>query len=152
MDQKAIVQYISDGFEGLDVVVAPGATFFFYDPGRTLPVERRQPFATIVSSDDFDRASDLERPGVFRLNLGMGRERYRARFGEPPAWPGDGDAVRTGHDFTQLDRLLPHPVYAPLGWVCVLNPSEATFEEVRGLLAEAYELAVSRYLRRPARG
>jgi hypothetical protein len=60
--------------------------------------------------------------------------------------------VGTGHDFTALDQLLPHPVYAPMSWVCVLNPSVATFEAVRPLLAEAYQLAVSRYAKRETRG
>jgi hypothetical protein len=33
-------------------------------------------------------------------------------------------------------------------WVCVLNPSDETFEtNVRQLLAEAYDLAVSKYKR-----
>jgi hypothetical protein len=36
-------------------------------------------------------------------------------------------------------------------WVCVLNPSAETFEtEVRPLLSEAYELAVSKYNRQTA--
>jgi hypothetical protein len=39
-----------------------------------------------------------------------------------------------------------------MSWLCVLNPSEATFEEVRPLLAEAYALAVNRRARRAARG
>ncbi|MCC7020712.1 MAG: hypothetical protein IT332_13200 [Ardenticatenales bacterium] len=52
---------------------------------------------------------------------------------------------QTGHDFTALDQLMPHPVYAPQGWPCVLCPSAATFEEtVRPLLAEGYERAVQR--------
>jgi hypothetical protein len=29
-------------------------------------------------------------------------------------------------------------------WVCVLNPSEATFEQVKPMLAEAYQLAAAR--------
>jgi Family of unknown function (DUF6194) len=50
-----------------------------------------------------------------------------------------------------VDQLMPHPVYAPQSWVCVLNPSETTFQAVRPLLAEAYELAVRRHAkRRPA--
>jgi hypothetical protein len=37
-------------------------------------------------------------------------------------------------------------------WVCVLNPSEEKFEtKVRQLLAEAYDLAVSRHKRQAAR-
>jgi hypothetical protein len=43
-----------------------------------------------------------------------------------------------------LDRLVPHPVYAPQSWVSVLNPSQETFRVVEPLLAEAYERAVMR--------
>jgi predicted DNA-binding protein (MmcQ/YjbR family) len=51
------------------------------------------------------------------------------------------------HDFTALDRLMPHPVYGRNHWVCVLNPSEATFETLKPLLEEAYDRAVERYTR-----
>ena len=42
------------------------------------------PFATIVTKDytGFDTASDLNRPGVFRLNVGVGRDTFRALFGD----------------------------------------------------------------------
>ena len=37
-------------------------------------------------------------------------------------------------------------------WVCVLNPSEATLERLKPLLAEAYDRAVKRYAKsRPSR-
>jgi hypothetical protein len=163
MDEASITQYICDTFDGVDIVVASreagspevawGDTFFSYDPGRQLPPARRFPFATIVTKDygDFDRASRLERPGVFRLNIGLSKETYRSLFGPQPSPPPAGSAVETGHDFTALDQLLPHPVYAPMSWVCVLSPSAATFEAVRPLLAEAYQLAVSRYGKRETR-
>jgi hypothetical protein len=32
-----------------------------------------------------------------------------------------------------------------MSWVCVLNPSPATFETIKPLLAEAYQRAVSRH-------
>jgi hypothetical protein len=150
VDQDAIVEYIRETFEGVDVVVgskeagdpelAWDDTFFSYDPNRDLPPERRLPFATIVTKDygDFDRASNLDRPGVFRLNIGVGTEKYRALFGAHPTAPQMGEVVATGHDFAALDQIMPHPVYAPMSWVCVLNPSDATFEEVKPLLADAY--------------
>ena len=151
MDQDAIARYITDTFDGLDVVVASGDTFYFYDPDRTLPPDRRLPFATLVSDDRYDSVSQLHRPSVFRLNIGVGADTYRSLFGRQPAPPGAAGVVDTGHDFATLDQILPHPVYAPMSWVCVLNPSEATFQAVRPLLAEAYELAVSRYATRVAR-
>ncbi|HLH25188.1 MAG TPA: DUF6194 family protein [Chloroflexota bacterium] len=154
MDPDAIIQYIRDTFADVDVLtvtegIAAGDTFFMYDPDQRLDPKHRFPFATIVTKDygDFDCASNLNRPGVFRLNVGVSRDTYRSLFGPPPAPPGAGVPVSTGHDFTTLDQLLPHPVYAPQSWVCVLNPSAETFESVQPLLAEAYQRAVARHAR-----
>ncbi len=158
MDQASIIQYVADTFAGVDVlratdVVGAGDTFFIYAPDRRLEPKHQFPFATIVTKDygDFDRASNLNRPGVFRLNIGVSSDTYRSLFGPQPPPPGAAGVVDTGHDFAALDRLMPHPVYAPQSWVCVLNPSAETFESVRPLLAEAYDRAVRRHAqRRPA--
>jgi hypothetical protein len=154
MDQDAIIQYITDTFTGLEVLRptdGPGAgdTFFFYDPQRNIDPTHRLPFATIVSKDygEFDNASQLDRPGVFRLNVGVGRDTFGALFGPTSsAEPGQS----TTYDFAALDRLMPHPVYARQSWVCVLNPSPATFEAVKPLLAEAYAIVATRHGRREA--
>ena len=159
MDEASITRYIAETFAGVDIVqpeagssapeIAWGDTFFSYDPDRNLEPQHRFPFATIVTKDygDFDRASNLDRPGVFRLNIGVSKDTYRSLFGPQPSPPGAAGVVDTGHDFTALDQILPHPVYAPQSWVCVLNPSDATFEAMRPLLVEAYDLAVQRYAR-----
>lgn len=133
---------------GLDVLRVPNTTFFFYDPARDIPHDRRQPFATLVSADDHDTASNLARPGVFRLNVGVARETYRALFGPEPKWNLDGGPVATGHDFTQLDAFLPHPVYAPLSWICILNPSARNWPQAQAYVREAHALAVKRHGRR----
>lgn len=164
MDEASITQYITDTFDGIDVDVASresgapevawGDSFFFYDPDRTLPPDRRMPFATIVTKDygDFDCASNLNRPSVFRLNVGVSKETYRSLFGAQTSPSGADGNVDGGYDFTALDQLLPHPVYGRMYWVCVLNPSAETFQTVvRPLLAEAYDLAVGKGARRVAR-
>ena len=46
---------------------------------------------------------------------------------------------------------MPHPVYRRNHWVCVLNPSEKTFEKLKPLLAEAYAIAVRRIRKRSKR-
>jgi hypothetical protein len=151
MDQDSIREYIADTFAGVEVLsatdgVGAGDTFFMYDPDHNLDPKRKFPFATIVTKDygDFDCASNLNRPGVFRLNIGVGRDTYRSLFGPQPSPPGAAGVVETGHDFTALDQLMPHPVYAPQSFVCVLNPSAETFQTLRPLLAEAYDRAVRR--------
>jgi hypothetical protein len=156
VDQDAIIQYVTDTFAGVEVVRptdGPGAgdTFFFYDPLRNIDPQRRLPFATIVVKDygDFDNASNLNRADVFRLNIGVGRDTFRARFGQPAS--DDATAV-TGHDFAALDRLMPHPVYARQSWLCVLNPSLETFEAVKPMLAEAYFIVAARHATSPKTG
>ncbi len=152
MDQEAIIQYIADTFTGLEVqrpTDGPGAgdTFIFYDPQHNLDPQRRMPFATIVTKDygEFDNTSQLNRPNVFRLNIGVGRDTFRALFGPPTS--AERDESHT-YDYAALDRLLPHPLYAPQSWVCVLNPSLATFDAVKPLLAEAYDRVATRHARR----
>lgn len=152
MEPDAITRYIADTFPGVDIVAptdGPGAgdTFFIYDPDRDLEPQHQMPFAAIVTKDygEFDNASRLDRPGIYRLNIGVGRDTYLRLFGAPPGEAGVGT-----HDFAALDALMPHPVYATQWWVCVLNPSDATFETVKPLLDEAYEATVRRHGRRRA--
>ena len=149
MDQDAIIQYIQDTFTGLEILRptdGPGAgdTFIFYDPQHDIDPTRRQPFATIVTKDygEFDNTSQLDRPGVFRLNICVSRETFRTLFGY---LPGKASAQSVSYDFAALDRLMPHPVYAPQSFVCVLNPTTETFETVKPLLAEAYSIAAKRH-------
>jgi hypothetical protein len=142
VDEAAIVQYITNTFEEVHVVDADGNYFFFSGPDRKLP------FATLVTRDDYDQVSNLNRPSVFRLNIGVSKETYRSLLGAPPSPPGAAGVVETGHDFTALDQLMPHPVYGHLSWVCVLNPSDATFDIVRSLLAEAHGRAASKHAKR----
>lgn len=164
LDESAVSRAIVSAFGGVDVVTTNGNSFFFYDPGRDTPPDHRFPFATLVTSDEYDQFSDLSRPGVYRLNVGVSGETFRAlfpdRFSEPaapaesvPDAP-DSDATPTGdstYDFTALDQILPHPVYGRMHWVCVLNPSPATFARIQPLLAEGYELAARRHAgQRPA--
>lgn len=150
MDEAAITQYILDTFPDVHPVSAWGDTFFYYNPDRTQPDTVY--FATLKTQDDeYDRASNLNRPSVFRLNIGIGRETYRTLFGEQPARPGADGFLDTGHDYAALDQIMPHPVYGRQHWVCVLNPGPETFEAVRPLLAEAYDRAVSTFARRAPR-
>src|SRR6476659_1321358 len=107
------------------------------------------PLATRVTNDDYDSFSNLNRPSVFRLNIGISKPTYNALLGARPL-PND-EAEDSGYDFTALDQLMPHPVYGRMYWVCVLNPSPATFQTVvQPLLAEAYAMAVKKYTKRAA--
>jgi len=136
MDEIAIAKYITDRFSNVETASNFGYMFFFY--GR----DRKLPFATIAAADnEYDRTSNLDRPGVFRLNIGVSRETFQSLFGR-------GQVDIRAYDFTALNKVMPHPDYAAQHYVCVLNPSETTLEQVRALLAEAYDLAVRRRRKR----
>lgn len=124
---------------------ASGDTFFLYDPDGDLPPERQMPFATIVTSDNYERVSRLDEPGAYRLNIGLTRATYTAMFGAAPTKRDDQGVLETGFDYAERDRVMPHPVYASQHWVCVVSPGEATFDAVRPLLAEAHEFAVRKH-------
>jgi hypothetical protein len=130
MTDREVSQYITTTFPDAQVVSAEANSFFFC--GR----DRKLPFATLVTTDAYDQFSDLDRPSVFRLNVGVSKETFECLLGR--------DAMEIDHDFTSLDRILPHPVYGQMHWLCVLNPTEATFQQLRELLAEAYDLAAKR--------
>ena len=144
MDQDAIRRFIAANFADVDVQVAGpddgspevawGDTFFIHHEDK-----HRFPFATIVTKDygDFDNLSNLNREGVFRLNIGVSKKTFDSLF------PAGVD-----HDFTALDELMPHPVYGPNHWVSVLNPSAETFTSLKPLLDEAYGIAAGRVERR----
>jgi hypothetical protein len=91
---------------------------FFYDPRSDRGAAA--PFATIVTKDypGSGTSSKLDRPGVFRPNLALGRETFRRLFGFRPAGFADHAAEL---DFTELDRIVPHAVYARQGWISVLT-------------------------------
>jgi len=130
MTEDDITQHIIDSLGGGHFEVADDNTFFFHGP------DNKFPFATIVTKDSaFDNASKLDRPGVFRLNVGVGKETFRTLFGEQET---------ADVDFTALDTLMPHPVYAKMYWVSVINPGDETFETVKPLIAEARGLAAAR--------
>ncbi|MFL5777671.1 MAG: DUF6194 family protein [Chloroflexota bacterium] len=132
-DAATVTAYILGAFDDVDVVTSGGGTFFSCNAETHWPN-----FATLVTTDEFDEASDLSREGTFRLNMGVRPATFKSLVGE--------DRER---DFTAFDRILPHPVYAQQRWICIVNPSAATFETVvKPLLAEAHEIVSTREARK----
>jgi len=139
IDESFITSYITNTFENVETAVNLGYTFFFYRD------DHMHAFATIASTgNEYEKISNLDRPGVYRLNIGLRRETFQALFGK-------GKIDLSPYDFTALDTIMPHPEYSSQHFICVLSPGEATFERIRSLLAEAYDVALKRYDKRKAR-
>lgn len=122
--------------------VAWGDSFFYYAPDGVVP--RTQPFATIVTKNyPDDTTSRLDRPDTFRLNIWAGAEEYRRLIETEPK-----DAITPQVDASAVDVILPHPLYARMGWLAVVNPGGNSANAVEELLRSAYEQARRRFHRR----
>jgi len=140
------------GFDGA-LVVAPepgddvpeiawGDAFFYYAPDGRMP-QHVQPYGTIVTKDyPDDTASDLDRPGRWRVNIHVDRPTFRELTGEEPR------SLIRPRDFASVDVVNPHPVYGALGWIAVVNPAEQTTDTVVQLLRAAHDAARARFERR----
>ena len=135
-DPEAITRAILETWPDTDMVTALGASFFSLDPEKHFPN-----FATIVTTDEHDEGapSKLSRPGVFRLNIGVGRATFQRLVGE-----------MVEPDYAAFERILPHPVYAKQLWISILNPSDGTFRAVvMPLLTEAHDRLAAARARHP---
>jgi hypothetical protein len=156
MDEAAIIDYVS-GLSGVVTFTASeendapasawGDTFFFYDPEGKLAENQRLPFATVVIHDyvGWDTESRLDRDGIFRVNIAIGRSSFEGLLGHAPK---EHATHHDEFDYAAQDVLLPHPTYASQGWVSILNPAERTSAQLRELLESAHGLAARHYARR----
>ncbi|HOE42803.1 MAG TPA: DUF6194 family protein [Rhodoferax sp.] len=145
-----IANDICSRFAGVNPKASWGETALFYNPGHQLP--HGVYFCTIKQHDgENDKASRLDRDGVFRVAIGLAPATYARLFGKKPERPGKGECVATGHDFTALNVLMPHPVYAWMGWAQILNPSQERLTEIGTLIDEAYRAAVAKFEKKTAR-
>lgn len=149
----ALLGAIDRELGGIVTTTGHGDWFLFYDPdGITVP-EQRFPFCTLVTGDRYDAASRLDRdPATYRVNLGVDRESYEGLFGPAPRQPAGSEVLDTGCDYTVTDTLMPHPFYAPMHWVCVVDPGERTRATLATLLGNAHGLARRSYDNRRRRG
>jgi hypothetical protein len=133
-DQDQMQELIRDAFPDAVVATIDSAAFFSLD-------EKHWPnFATIVWTDEHDMGSpsNLARPGVYRVNVGVVRATFERLVGtlEDP-------------DFAAFDRFVPHPVYAKQRWISILNPSHETVREtLMPLIAAGHDRLVVARARR----
>lgn len=113
-----------------------GDVFFYVAPDGRVP--SGQPFATIITKDyPGEPSAGLDRPGSFRVNIAA----------KPDGRPG-ASSLDAAADPSTPDLVMPHPAYAQLGWVAVVDPGEQTGGRVLTLLQAAHAAALARWRRR----
>lgn len=144
MRLEQIVDDLLNRFDNLIVKKTWGETSLFFNPNAASA--HGSYFLTIKESDGKnDKASNLGRDGIFRVSFGVSRNSYEALFGPKPPRPTKGGVVETKHDFTQTNLLMPHPIYAWMNWLQVLNPSVETWSSIHHLVQESYVLSKARF-------
>lgn len=144
MEPDTVLQYCLTDLKGTVQVNSWGEKGIFYNPDNSF--KRGIYVLTVKEKDgDNDKSSHLYRDGIFRVNIGLRKNTFIKLFGELPKRPPKGGIVEMNCDFTETGKLLPHPVYAWMGWVCMLNPSEDKFEELKPLILESYEYAKEKF-------
>lgn len=147
MKPDAIVAALVSKYPDIRVVEAWGETSLFYNPELRLP--RGVYFSTIKEKDGKnDRASNLDREGIFRLNVGTSRSLFTKYFAQPPSRPKKGCVIHGDWDFTAINKLMPHPVYGWMNWVAVNNPDVDMFNGLAPILDAAYQKAISTFANR----
>lgn len=147
MKANDILNYCLENLNGTVLAKNWGEQGIFYNPGKTLP--KGVYILTIKEKDgENDNASKVGRDGIFRVNIGLRKNTFKEMFLSVPKRPPAGGVVEMDYDFTQLDTIMPHPVYAWMGWICVLNPSKQTFEELKPLIQESYCFAQEKFNKR----
>ncbi|MDE7390089.1 MAG: hypothetical protein K2M82_04020 [Lachnospiraceae bacterium] len=147
MTPDKILEYCLKELNGTVLVNSWGERGIFYNPQNKL---KRGVYVLTVKEKDGenDKGSNLNRENIYRVNLGVRKDTFKKLFGTIPKRPDKGGIVDMPYDFCVTNQIIPHPVYGWMSWICSLNPSEKTFEELKPLIQEAYEYAKEKYAKR----
>ena len=139
-----ILDYCIKNLKGTVLIETWGEKAVFYNPDNIL--KKGVYVLTIKEKDgENDKASGLDRKDIFRVNLGLRKETFIKLFGIIPARPAAGKTVNMNYDFKNTDEILPHPVYAWMGWISILNPAEKTADTLIPFINEAYDFAKEKF-------
>ena len=151
LSPEAVIDQICSLCSGIVPKASWGETALFYNPDRLLP--NGIYFCTLKEHDgSHDKAASLDRPGVYRVALGLTPLSYERLLGPQPARPAKGGVVSTGHDFSVINQLMPHPIYAWMYWMQILSPTPEMFATLIPLILESHQAAIRKFQRKVKQG
>ncbi len=84
MDEASIKNYILDTFSGVEIITVDGNNFYFLRP-RSRRAGTARSYVPLRHAHDQrredDAVSNLSRPGINRLNIGVSKATYQSLFG-----------------------------------------------------------------------
>jgi Family of unknown function (DUF6194) len=142
MNAIELEAWILNNYPDIIVTNAYRERSFFYNPDGSLP--KGIYFATIKESDEpNDKSSFLDRENMYRLSIGIGKKHYQDLFGACPARPIKGGII--DFDFSALNILMPHPIYAWISWVAINNPTKENIDTIKYLLDISYQSVIAKF-------
>jgi len=143
-----IIEEILDRYSGLTVNQNWGETGIFYNPQMLLTkgiylLTFKEKDGKNDQSSNLDRSEDL-----FRLNLGISKQSFIKLFGNIPSRPSAGNVVEMDYDFSEINKIMPHPIYSWMAWACVISPSRDTFNSLLPLIDEGYQMCLKKYAKK----
>lgn len=136
MNKSEVLEFVSK-MDNVQQEENYGYTFFSIGDDNLLP------FVTLADSDnEYDSVSNLNREGVFRINIGVSRETFTSLIGDY-----NSDDI----DYSALNVFLPHPDYAKQNFICILNPSQDNVEKTKTFIREAHANAKKRLERKSSK-
>lgn len=119
--------------------IAWGDTFFYVYNKNGEP--SKMPFTTIVTKyyDGFDSESNLNRGGLYRLNIKVGKRKFEELFKFEPK---EFEKKRGQFNFASINKLFPHPLYGSQGWTSIINPDKESAKLIYTLLDFSLERAL----------
>lgn len=147
MTPDEILSYCQLELKDVVLVKSWGEQGIFYNPNNFL---KRGVYVLTIKEKDGknDKASRLYRENIYRISIGLRKETFIKYFGPLPKRPSAGETVKMDYNFSDLDRIMPHPIYAWMGWVCILNPSVKSFGLFKIMIEESYNLAKDKFNKR----
>ena len=142
---EEIENIILSRYPGVKIKDAYAERSLFYNPENKLP--NGVYFVTIKNKDGKnDASSNLNRENVYRVSFPLTPLSYKSIFGKKPSRPKKGETVDLEIDFTTLGKLIPHPIYAWMNFVCINKPESEVWEkEIIPLLDEAYKMVMQKF-------
>ena len=126
-------------YSNINKIEAWGETSLFYNPGK---LKRGIYFCTFKIKDGpNDKDSNLNRKNTFRFNFQISKENFIKFFKKIPK----RSQKNTGFNYEVIDQLTPHPVYAWMQWVSIINPSILSIKKFEYLIHEAYLKCMDKY-------
>lgn len=128
--KQHVIEAFVEALENVQRDDSSGYIMYFVGDDHLLP------FVTIAHSDqEGDNVSQLYRPGVFRVNIGISSETYKMLIGDS-----SNDVI----DYATLNTFLPHPHYSQYNFICILNPINDQLERTKKLIIQSHSIATEK--------